>query len=1065
MIVVLAWAAAPAQAQTTTDNVGNLNAAQSCGAGMYLNRYEVTTARQLGQFIHWVFAPVQEPIDYVVYEATSAAGPYTLVWSGNGMTAATPLQISPPPNYNMTAGSWYLVGVNIGTGNNVGLTPLTCFGNPPATETVSFGTANESVDTGWSSVLPFTITPTTNAVLHRQQVVTIPPNFPPVADAGGPYTAFESNPTVLFDASGTTDPDGDLDLYDWRCNLAAGNGSCATTFHPVQTASYTYAANDDATYIVELFVTDQMSNSDTDVTTVTVLNEAPTVSASCDNGTCAGDEGDSLGFTCTGTDPGADPVILSWTWSDDGSTSSGGAASHVWSDDGAFTATCLGDDLDGGTDTEVLNVTLANVAPVLGPVTSTPSGDEGDSLAFTATATDAGSADVLTFTWDWGDGTTSVGASASHTYPDEGSFNTSVTVTDGDGGSDTSSAVVVTVANVAPVLTMSCPASAEEGSPLSIGATLVDPGADTWLWTLTGAPGAMTLTPAAGAASATVAWTPTFADIAAGTFDLTVTVDDQDGGTDSVACAGVPLTYIDVDGDSLPDTWESTNGVTDPTADPDGDGRTNLQEFTDGTDPNVYDGPDLPVPTSPIDGNDATSTTPALTWTDATSPVGDALTYDVEVFSDDAGTVLHTSTAGLAAGGGATTWTVDVALADNAGASWRVRASDAYVSGAWTAVQPFFVDVANEAPGAPDVVSPADEAIVGELTPLVLEVTSVADPEGDEFAYEIEVYDDVDLTNPAGTSSGDPQWDGFTAFVEDGRLWWRARTVDVEGAASAWGGPWTFLPSAQDDPPPAPVFDWPIDGGQSAVLAPVFELSGAADPEELPVTFEIELSTDEEFLGEVPSSGGLPEDAPGEVVWDSAPAGEVFGEDVVGWARARATDAGGTVTDWTTISFTPNVQNDPPTAPTLIAPTGGEDVGSETTLRVTGAVDPDGTVRRYEFEVSGTDTVVFTEVVDVAGDETTALIEENSLGTGEYSWTARALDDLDLAGPWAAPETFVFTAEGDDDDAADDDDATGDDDDSADDPVEGCEDCEASLGGGSGAGLFGLLVLGLRRRR
>lgn len=42
----------------------------------------------------------------------------------------------------------------------------------------------------------------------------------------------------------------------------------------------------------------------------------------------------------------------------------------------------------------------------------------------------------------------------------------------------------------------------------------------------------------------------------------------------------------DADADGLPDDWEQQNGVTDPAADSDDDGLTNLQEYQAGTDPN-----------------------------------------------------------------------------------------------------------------------------------------------------------------------------------------------------------------------------------------------------------------------------------------------------------------------------------------------------------------------------------------------------------------------------------------------------------------------------------------------
>jgi YVTN family beta-propeller protein len=98
------------------------------------------------------------------------------------------------------------------------------------------------------------------------------PNRPPVAHAGGPYTA-NVGKAVIFDGSASYDPDGDPLQYAWTF----GDGSNGTG----ASSSHSYAAP--GTYQVTLTVTDGRGGKSSDTTTATVHQcLKPTVQFSTD---------------------------------------------------------------------------------------------------------------------------------------------------------------------------------------------------------------------------------------------------------------------------------------------------------------------------------------------------------------------------------------------------------------------------------------------------------------------------------------------------------------------------------------------------------------------------------------------------------------------------------------------------------------------------------------------------------------------------------------------------------------------------------------------------------------
>jgi LmbE family N-acetylglucosaminyl deacetylase/PKD repeat protein len=112
----------------------------------------------------------------------------------------------------------------------------------------------------------FTYKPQQGSVLGAEATVNITialPNQGPTADAGGPYVA-TAGATTQFDGSGSTDPDGTINSYEWDF----GDGSTGAGVGP----SHTYTTS--GTFDVELTVADNDADSDDDQTSATV-SDAP----------------------------------------------------------------------------------------------------------------------------------------------------------------------------------------------------------------------------------------------------------------------------------------------------------------------------------------------------------------------------------------------------------------------------------------------------------------------------------------------------------------------------------------------------------------------------------------------------------------------------------------------------------------------------------------------------------------------------------------------------------------------------------------------------------------------
>lgn len=95
------------------------------------------------------------------------------------------------------------------------------------------------------------------------------PNQPPVADANGPYTAYESD-TITLDGSGSFDPEGSSLHYRWDLDT---DGTFDTDWSTSPFA--TFSQSEDYTGTARLQVKDELGLTGEDTATVTFLNVIP----------------------------------------------------------------------------------------------------------------------------------------------------------------------------------------------------------------------------------------------------------------------------------------------------------------------------------------------------------------------------------------------------------------------------------------------------------------------------------------------------------------------------------------------------------------------------------------------------------------------------------------------------------------------------------------------------------------------------------------------------------------------------------------------------------------------
>ncbi|MBW1295589.1 cellulase family glycosylhydrolase [Aquimarina litoralis] len=170
-----------------------------------------------------------------------------------------------------------------------------------------------------------------------------------------PSASFTNNPssgnaplTVQFDASQSSDPDGDALSYSWNF----GDGTTATG------VSISHLFDAPGSYQVSLTVSDGSLN-DTVSKTITVNDDTvPTVTASISVDTNSGVAPATISFDGSSS-ASSDGSALLYNWDfGDGTSGSGAIVDHEYTTEGSYIAVLTVTNADGISDTEQLTITI-----------------------------------------------------------------------------------------------------------------------------------------------------------------------------------------------------------------------------------------------------------------------------------------------------------------------------------------------------------------------------------------------------------------------------------------------------------------------------------------------------------------------------------------------------------------------------------------------------------------------------------------------------------------------------------------------------------------------------------
>ncbi len=265
---------------------------------------------------------------------------------------------------------------------------------------------------------------------------------------GAPVASFTITPssgsapfTVQFDASASSDKDGDIAGYTWTF----GDDSTGTGM----IVSHTYENRGE--YTVQLTVTDDTDLSTVASSSVTVYAVPVAVF------TATPDKGApplSVSLDASGsTDGDNDISAYAWDFGDGSAAGTGQTTVHTYDTDGQYTITLTVTDAQGYSSQAQTLITV-NSGPTADIQVSTQSGPFPLTVDFDGSGSSDPDGSITSYEWTFADGNSDVGQSASNIYYEAGVYNASLKVTD-EAGLTNTAVVTITVDDVEQTFSVS----------------------------------------------------------------------------------------------------------------------------------------------------------------------------------------------------------------------------------------------------------------------------------------------------------------------------------------------------------------------------------------------------------------------------------------------------------------------------------------------------------------------------------------------------------------------------------------------------------------------------------